>query len=433
VNTLTETVSETKHHIPFETIASEKLTPVRKSAIDTFNNIGFPTSKDEDWKYLDLSPIKNTPFNHRAAACTNLTASEIEKYKIAGTDAVTLVFVNGVYCAELSTPHKADTFSIEFIETDNALQWFGKLAATEHQPFIALNTAFHHEGLFIHIKKGMEVKQTIHLLHLNDARQEAVAAHPRNLVVAENNSKVQIIATYHSLNHFPSLTNSVIEFFVGENAFVEYDVKQDENEKALQINQVYAQQKRNSVFDISTVTIGGKLVRNNLHIELAEPGCTAHLNGLTVAGENQTVDNHTLVDHASPNCESFQLYKNILDDDAHGVFNGKIFVRQDAQKTNAFQSSKNVLLSDNAVMNAKPQLEIYADDVKCSHGATTGQLDEEALFYFRSRGIGKKDALALLNYAFAGDVIEKINNDAMKADLLKQLAQKLRTDIEFEV
>ena len=431
MNTLTETISETEQQISFENIASEKLTPERKLAIDTFNKSGFPSLKDEEWKYLDLSVLKNTPFNHQAPACTKLTLSDIEKYKVAGADAITLVFINGVYCPELSSQNRDSGFSIESVESELASRWLGKLAKAD-EPFIALNTAFHHGGLLIHINAEQEVKQTIHLLHFNDSRQEAVAAHPRNLVVAEKNSKVQLIATYHSLNNFTSLTNSVTEFFVGENAFVEYDVKQDENEKALQINYVYAQQKRDSVFDISTVTIGGKMVRNNLNIALTETGGTAHLNGLTVGGKNQTVDNHTLVDHASPHCESFQLYKNILDDNAHGIFNGKIFVRQDAQKTNAFQSSKNVLLSDVAVMNAKPQLEIYADDVKCSHGATTGQLDEEALFYFRSRGIGKKDALALLNYAFAGDVIEKINNDALKADLLKLLAQKLNTEIEFE-
>lgn len=431
MNTLTETISETEQHISFENIASEKLTPERKLAIDTFNKSGFPSMKDEEWKYLDLSVLKNTPFNHQAPACTKLSLSDIEKYKVAGADEITLVFINGAYCPELSSQKRDDSFSIEPVESDRSKQWFGKLASAK-QPFIALNTAFHHGGLLIYIQPEKEVKHTIHLLHFNDSRMESVAAHPRNLVVAEKNSKVQLIATYHSLNNYTSFTNSVTEFFVGENAFVEYDVKQDETDSALQMNYIFAQQKRNSVFDISTVTIGGKLVRNNLNILLTETGCTAHLNGLTVAGKNQTVDNHTLVDHASPNCESYQLYKNILDDKAHGIFNGKIFVRQDAQKTNAFQSSKNVLLSDDAVMNAKPQLEIYADDVKCSHGATTGQLDEEALFYFRSRGIGKKDALALLNYAFAGDVIEKINNQALKADLLKLLAQKLNTEIEFE-
>jgi Fe-S cluster assembly protein SufD len=226
----------------------------------------------------------------------------------------------------------------------------------------------------------------------------------------------------------------VTEFFVEETASVEYDIKQNEDSlSAYHINQTFVKQQRNSTFDICTVTIGGKLVRNNLNIVLNDVNCTAHLYGLAIATGQEIIDNHTLVDHASPLCQSNELYKNILNGSAHGVFNGKIFVRKDAQKTNAFQSNKNILLSKDAVMNAKPQLEIYADDVKCSHGATTGQLDEDALFYLRSRGINENDARALLNFAFASDVIEKINNESLRRNLLKLLSQKLGSHIEFDL
>ncbi len=406
---------------------------MRDDAMQAFRKAGFPTSKDEEWKYINLQAFQSNNFIAATSSDRiNVTREEIQRFKVAGNNAIVLVFVNGVYCEALSDL-KNYAKNISIILNGEAIlsPYFGKLVQAEEQSFNALNTAFQNGGVCIHIPSNVEVENTIHILQINDSRREAMMSNPRNLIVADANAKAQIIATYHSLNNFPSFTNSVTEVFVGKNAFVEFDIKQNETSQAFHINHLYAKQHRDSVFDICTVTLGGGLVRNNLNIILSEDNCTAHLFGLTVAGEHQVIDNHTVVDHAMPHCESNQLYKNILDGNAQGVFNGKIFVRKDAQKTNAFQSSKNVLLSNDATMSAKPQLEIFADDVKCSHGATTGQLDDDALFYFRARGIGEQDAKALLNVAFAGDVIEKINNVPLKHNLMKLLAKKLNTDIEF--
>ncbi len=419
----------------FSELYGKSFPALRVQAMEEFNRIGFPSSKNEEWKYINLASFQKNNFAvANATTKVNLTREDIQRYKVAGNKAVVLVFVNGLYQEKLSDLNQvSDKIKLTSIDEHSSSSYFGKQIKIANEPFNALNTAFHSGGILIHIPANVQVENTIHLLHINDSRTESFSSFPRNLLVVDKNAKAQVIASYHSLNNDNvSFTNAVTEIFVGENAFVEFDVKQNETEKGVQVNHVYAKQQRNSVFDICTVTVGGGLVRNNLDILLSEENCTAHLYGLTIAGDNQIVDNHTVVDHAHPHCESNQLYKNILDGKAQGVFNGKIFVRKDAQKTNAFQSSKNVLLSNEATMSAKPQLEIFADDVKCSHGATTGQLDEDALFYFRARGIGETDAKALLNFAFAGDVIEKINNEPLKQNLLKLLAQKLNTSLEFE-
>ena len=306
---------------------------------------------------------------------------------------------------------------------------FGKYASIKTESFIALNTAFSYDGAFIHIPGNTVVEQPIHLLYVSDARNAASVAYPRNLVVAEKSSQVKIVESFHCMqsgNH--NFTNSVTEIVVKENAIVEFNKIQNETAEAFHINHTEAYLAKNSTFNINTITLGGEIVRNNLHIVLNDENGTAHLYGLYLLNGNQLVDNHTLVDHAKPNCYSNELYKGIIDDKAHGVFNGKIFVRQDAQKTNAYQSNKNILLSNDASMHAKPQLEIFADDVKCSHGATTGQIDEEALFYLRSRGIGEQNARALLNTAFAADVINNITIEALKNNLITFLSSKLKNN-----
>ena len=295
------------------------------------------------------------------------------------------------------------------------------------ESFIALNTAFTFDGAFIHIPAHTVVEKPIHLLHVSDARNEATVSYPRNLIVAENNSRVKVIESFHtvqSANH--NFINSVTEVVVKENSIVELNKIQNEAAEAFHINHTEASQEKNSTFKINTITLGGGIVRNNLHIVLNGEYCNSQLNGLYLLNGSQLVDNHTLVDHAKPNCYSNELYKGIIDGKAQGVFNGKIFVRKDAQKTNAYQSNKNILLSDDASMNAKPQLEIFADDVKCSHGATTGQLDEDALFYLRSRGIGEENAKALLNVAFAADVIKNISIEALKNNLSVLISTKLK-------
>lgn len=420
----------------FSGLYGNNFNQLRKSAIQAFERTGLPLPKSEEWKYLNLLPVFSHPFViANPSSKPGITKEEIAKYKVAGKDAMVLVFVNGIFNEALSDHAVLENgVKVSCLQKSDMVENFGRSVNLNDNPFDALNTAFFSDVAYVNIPPNIEFTQPVHILHINDSQVESTSSFPRNLIVAGKNSKVQIIVTYHSINaNNQSLSNSITEVFVDENAYVELDMKQNENNNAYHFNQIYVTQKRNSTFDIFTVTLGGALVRNNLTIRLTETNCNAHLFGLTLAGGTQVIDNHTVVDHASPNCYSNQLYKSILDGKSQGVFNGKIFVRKDAQKTNAYQSNKNVLLSNEAVMNTKPQLEIFADDVKCSHGATIGQLDEDALFYFQSRGIGEIDARALLNFAFASDVIQKINNDSLKVNLLKLLAKKLHSQIEFDL
>jgi len=421
-------------HGIFSALYGSTFPEIREAGINAFRTTGFPGVKHEEWKYFNLSPILQARFAIATPAVVpGITREMVSRYKVAGRDALVLVFVNGIFRKDLSDMKESRVVAGSLLNHDGR-KYLGTAGDLNNEPFHALNNAFFSDGAFITIPANENVEMPVHILHLNDSRSQGTVSFPRNLVVAEKNSQAQVIATYHSLNDSEhSFCNSVTEIFVHENASLEFDIKQNESVKAFHIGHVYASQQKNSTFNICTVTVGGGLVRNNLAITHADTGCTSHLNGLTLVGGRQVVDHHTVVDHAKPNCYSNQLYKSILDGHSHGVFNGKILVRKDAQKTNAYQSNKTVLLSDDAVMNTKPQLEIFADDVKCSHGATTGQLDEDALFYFRARGIGEQDAKALLNFAFASDVIEKINNDSLKSNVLHLLSEKLHAQIEFDL
>jgi len=419
----------------FSPLYGNTFTALRKSSMEAFKQHGFPGQKHEEWKYFNLAPLLQERFTIATASVkSNITREMVARYKVAGENAIMLVFVNGIFRPDLSDTDKNKTITAGSILNHETEDFIGKSGDVNEEPFLALNNAFFSDGACIRIPAGARVENPVHILHLNDSRTEQTASFPRNLIIAEKNSKAQVIATYHSLTPDKhSFCNAVTELFLNPGSFLELDIKQNEEASSFHIGQVYASLQRDCTFDICTVTLGGGMVRNNLLIRLNDTNCTAHLNGLTLAGGNQVVDHHTVVDHASPGCYSNQLYKGIFDGHAHGVFNGKILVRRDAQKTNAYQSNKTVLLSHDAVMNAKPQLEIFADDVKCSHGATTGQLDEDALFYFRARGIGEQDAKALLNFAFASDVIQKINNDSMKENVLKLLSEKLHAQIEFDL
>lgn len=417
---------------------SSQRTSLRKMAIEEFAAIGFPTPQHEEWKYFDLRPILQNPFSIATPEVSTLTEADVARFKILGSDALVMVFVNGTYQPHLSSINLATHFTVmpfaDAHQHPTFKTYFAKQASFLGEAFVALNTAFYNDGCLVYLNKNTTVLQPIHLLHITTATAEGIATFPRNLIVLDQGSKAQIIATYHTLSHHqPTLTNAVNEIILGEQAMLEFDIKQNEAGQAYHINYTEALLHKNATFDISTITVNGQMVRNNLHIVLADVNCTTHLHGLNITNGQQVVDNHTLVDHAAPHCFSNELYKSILSDKAIGIFNGKIFVRKDAQKTNAFQSNKAILLNDEATMNAKPQLEIFADDVKCSHGATTGQLDEEALFYLRSRGINPPDAKALLNFAFASDVLSNINNPHLKANLLKLLAKKLNSHIEFDL
>ncbi len=402
---------------------------IKKEAVETFKRLGFPSTKNEEWKYVNVQQIlPDQPVF--SAAPARLTAVDLKSFLIAGNNVHLLVFENGIYRADLSTSETINNLVIGPISLlkDNQTfkNNFGKVVSFGTEPFVALNTAVDHEGVFIHVPVNTVIEKTIHILHVNTNEQPDRITSIRNLIVADKHASISIVESYHSLNQqCNGLINAVNEIVVHENARVELCKAQLDSDAASQINFTQTIQEKSSTFDTVTVTLNGRLTRNNLHIKLNDTNCTSHLFGLYILDGDQITDNHTLVDHAMPNCYSNELYKGVIGGKASGVFNGKIFVRKDAQKTNAYQSNKNILLSDDATMNTKPQLEIFADDVKCTHGATTGQLDEEALFYLRARGIGEKSARTLLNIAFVADVLNNIKSDDLRATLQQKAEAKL--------
>jgi Fe-S cluster assembly protein SufD len=409
---------------------TDALSNLRKIGIDTFQKLGIPTTQHEEWKYTSLKDIVVSPISFQNSEnASKITVAEIEKFLLAGKNVHLIVFENGVYNRSLSTINASNLLisSIGSNQNNPIVEAFlGKIAAIENESLVALNMAYINDGAFIYIPDNTIADVAIHILYINSSQNESTVQSVRNLIVAGENSRATITESYHSLNeNGRGLTNSVTEIVVQQNANVELVKAQLESNQTSHISFTQVIQERNSTFDTVTVTLGGKLVRNNLHIKLNDVNCTSHLFGLYILNGEQHTDNHTLVDHAMPNCFSNELYKGIIDGGATGVFNGKIFVRKDAQKTNAFQSNKNILLSDNAQMNTKPQLEIFADDVKCSHGATTGQLDEEALFYLRARGIGEQSARTLLNIAFVGDVLNNIKTETLRSNLQVMAEKKL--------
>lgn len=418
----------------FERFASAHVrdnSALNTQAIQRFRELGFPTTKNEEWKYTNVVPILNNSFSLPSPSF-RLKKEDIQPLLLTGKDSIVLVFENGYLNKELSSmegiPKGVIIESLAAMHQHERVKMhLGKYAPMKQESFVALNTAFIFDGAFIYLPANTRVEKPVHLLYINDSREHATVVYPRNLIVAEKDASCRVAVTYHTLGNVnPAFTNSVTEVVAGPTTNVELVKIQNENNSTYHISHTEAIQERDSVFNISTITLGGQMVRNNLHIVLNDVNCVAHLYGLYITDGNQLVDNHTLVDHAKPNCESNELYKGVLGGKSQGVFNGKVFVRQDAQKTNAYQSNKNILLSDEATMNTKPQLEIFADDVKCSHGATTGQLDAEALFYLRSRGIGESEAKAFLNIAFAADVIKNISLESLRDRLMPLIERKLK-------
>lgn len=398
-----------------------------KSAVSLalFDQLGFPTTKNEEWKYTNVSPILKKEFHLHPTV--SVTSSDIQSYLYPSLVGNIVIFINGVFNKLLSTISAGieeleikniTEFSPDFIE-----KYFGKKVSV-NDAFTALNTSHASQAVVLRIPKGKVVIQPIYIYHINNA-VENIFAQPRVLVVAEENSEVKISEIHRKDGVATSFTNSFTEIYLEKDARVTYYKILPNTEDTYHVGTTQVVHLAKSVFSATTVSLGGTLVRNNLNIVLDAEHCDSTLYGLYVTNGSQHVDNHTLVDHAKPNCLSNELYKGVLNGKSVGVFNGKIFVREDAQKTNAFQSNKNILLSSDASMNTKPQLEIFADDVKCSHGATIGQLDDEPLFYLRSRGLSEASAKALLVTAFAQDVIEHISIEPLKALLVEQLGEVL--------
>lgn len=403
---------------------------LRRSALQTFDRLGLPTIKHEEWKYSNLSAMLREAFDFDAGS--TLTADELDPLRIPNLAGNVLYFINGNYRPDLSRIVSPETEVqikplAEMIQTESETvgTHFARYADFQDNAFTALNTAFAGDGVFIRVPDGKTVTEPVILRFITDARTKNVASQPRNLIVVGRNAGVKLAESYRTLGDNAALVNTVTEISIARDARVEYYKVQDESQRAYHIGTTQVNQADNSHFHGTTVTVSGGFVRNDLNITLDGQYCEAFLNGLYLPNGREHVDNHTLVDHAQPNSYSNELYKGILNDNGTGVFNGKIYVRPDAQKTNAFQSCKNVVLSPGASMNTKPQLEIYADDVKCSHGTTTGKLNEEALFYLQSRGIPKDQAKTLLMYAFAEEVISKIQIAPIREYLSAEVAAKL--------
>lgn len=408
---------------------------VRKNAIEVFEKQGLPGAKNEEYKYTPISKVleKTFDFTTRPAE-PKITEKQVDNFLIPGLDAIKLVFVNGKLSKELSNTEGAEKLVIKDLATafeeDQQLieKHFGKEASVENDAFVALNTAFSHHGSFIHVPKNTKIEKPVALYFINDASQGQCFNNPRNLFLIEANSEVAFLEDYNTEGENASLTNGVTEIVVDENASVQYYKLQNNKSSAYHVGTTQVSQARSSRFSAYTFTLSGAMIRNNMNISVNAEGCESNMYGLYLLNGNTHVDNHTVVDHIEPNCVSNELYKGILDDKSHGVFNGKVFVRKEAQKTNAFQSNKNILLSNDAIMNSKPQLEIWADDVKCSHGCTTGQLDEDGLFYLRARGLSKESARALMLYAFAMDVLSTVKIEPLKDFLQNLISERLQKD-----
>ncbi|AEM70504.1 FeS assembly protein SufD [Allomuricauda ruestringensis DSM 13258] len=411
----------------------------RNNAIKNFETKGFPTKKDEAWKYTSLRGLQKVDFSIFPKQETTLEYKDVKKYFLHEIDTYKIVFVDGVYSSYLSeTTHDgvdvclmSSAFSKPMFQ--QVIEVYFNKAASKDESLTSLNTAFCKEGAYIYIPKNKMPKKPIQILHLATGNEAALMLQPRNLIVAEDNAEVQIIERHQSLTGNEVFTNSVTEIFAGKDAIVDYYKVQNDESTASLVDNTYISQKNSSVVRVHTFSLGGKLIRNNLNFYQNGERIDSTLKGITILGDKQHVDHHTLVHHAQPNCESHQDYKGIFGDGSTGVFNGKIVVDKIAQKTDAFQQNNNILLSDKSTINSKPQLEIFADDVKCSHGCTIGQLDEEALFYLRSRGIPKKEAKALLMYAFANNVLESVRIPELKARINKIIANKLGVRMGFDL
>ena len=411
---------------------SARLNEIRQQAISSFKSQGLPTRKSERWKYTPIEKhlsVEHSVYHEQRAL--PLTASDIANIAIPELDGHLVVTLNGHWIPELSSVSDLQA-SISFVDLKAAAEQhetqlfthFGQHADIQTDPFVALNTAFLRDGLYFSIPAGVQMDKPIYMLHLFDADGKSIVQ-PRVVVVGGAESRAVFVEHFHSLNQESHFINTVSEWVVERQAHLHHYQIQDLSTSSHAIFNQHAYQAQHSMFSTHTSTLQGGLIRNNLHITPDAEECESHLLGLVMGSGSMHVDNHTLVDHKKPHCFSNELYKNILDDNATGVFNGKVLVRPDAQKINAYQSNKSITLTDTARMYSKPELEIYADDVKCSHGATTGQLDTEALFYLQSRGLNKQQARAILLLAFARDVVDVVEIDALRNYIDARIAAML--------
>jgi Fe-S cluster assembly protein SufD len=411
---------------------------LKSESIKIFETQGFPSKKLEDWKYTSLNSLLKTDYSLSPRKDHAIEFKDVKRYFLHDIDTYKVVFVDGVYSSFLSetTHDKIDVCLLSAALSKPKYKsvidaYFNK--AAKQDSLTALNTAFAREGAYIYIPKHKEVEKPIEVINFSTGNEAALMLQPRNLIIVGENAHVQIIERHQSLSGNAVLTNAVTEIFAEKRAYVDYYKIQNDRENASLIDTTYIAQEEQSNCRVHTFSFGGRMTRNNLHFIQNGERCDSTLKGITILEGKQHVDHNTLVHHIEPNCESHQDYKGIFGDASTGVFNGKVIVEKEAQKTDAFQQNNNILIDDKATINAKPQLEIFADDVKCSHGCTIGQLDEDALFYLRSRGIGKKEARALLMYAFANNVLESVKIPELKRRINKLIADKIGVNMGFDL
>jgi Fe-S cluster assembly protein SufD len=403
-------------------------TELRNQAMESFYEQGIPNRKHEEYKYTRLDLMLKEEFNF--STNKNSKDEQIEPLKFLA-DAHVVIIENGIFIEGLSNlqdlPKGLTICSLVDAVTSNSpvfKKHYAQYADVKSDPFIALNTAMTKDGVFVHVAKNAIIEKPIHIIHISTAFENTII-HPRNLIVVDENAQAKIIESCVKVDSTAKVfSNALTEIVVDKHAIVDHYKIQDENELGYLMNTTQIIQQKQSVFSTHTFTLSGSLVRNNLTVVLDDEHIESHLNGLYLTNENQVVDNHTVVDHRKPNCNSNEFYKGIIDGKSTATFNGKIFVRKDAQKTNAFQSNKNILLSEDGTINTKPQLEIYADDVKCSHGSTTGKLDADSIFYLRARGLSTESAKRLLMHAFASEVVATIKIEALREYVEERISNK---------
>ena len=411
---------------------------IRKKAIDTFEEKGFPTKKEEDWKYTSLNAIINKDYSISSKGDKEIKYEKVREYFLHDIDSYKVVFIDGVFSSFLSeTSHDGlDVCLLSSVLSKEKYKaiieaYYNKIASKDS--ITSLNTAFAKEGAYINIPNNKEVDKPIEIINFSTGNETALMMQPRNLIIVGENAHVQIIERHQSLSDNAVFTNSVTEIFAEKRAYLDFYKIQNDKENASLIDNTFIHQEQDTNCNVHTFSLGGKITRNNLNFSQNGEHCDSTLKGVTILKDKQHVDHNTLVNHISPNCESHQDYKGLYADSSTGVFNGRVIVEKEAQKINAFQQNNNILIDDNATVNAKPQLEIFADDVKCSHGCTIGQFDEDALFYLRSRGIGLKEAQALLMYAFANTVLETVKIPELKRRINNLIAEKIGVNIGFDI
>jgi Fe-S cluster assembly protein SufD len=409
------------------------LNELRQAGMASFEKLGFPTTKNEAWKYTSVEPISSQSFVQANGEPRSLDAKEILSRSFVDADSYRLVFINGVYTPQFSQTNNlpAGVRVQSLAETLRQNEGFlstrlGHYARHGHEAFAALNTAFVQDGAVIVVPERCHLTEPIYLVFVSAAGDSRVISHPRILILLGAASEAKIVESYVGVNSGPYFCNAVTELIGGADTLIEHYRLQQESDAGLHVGTLEAELERGCQLTAHAVTLSGLLVRNNVRVVLNGEGAACMLNGLYLGDKRQHIDNYTEIEHVKPRASSLELYKGILAGSSHGVFNGKIVVHKDAQKSNARQTNKNLLLSENAAVNTKPQLEIYADDVKCSHGSTIGQLDPDALFYLRSRGLGLDEARSLLSFAFASDVVGRIKIGSLRQRLDEYLVARFR-------